>query len=286
MDNACARRVTASGRSSVGPGTGSREKSAVIPEKGDANEEGYRQHPGPVRQSVERFVMAWFGKEISERTGRKNPVGVGALSTLLVCSLGVAQLLIPVAAYAGPAAATACPPSSFVNDQNLAANPSFEDVGENGSPSVCSAPCTIAKESAADAWTMHTDNFGSSISTRLEPHSILGNKRVPYGTDPKRHAKMLHVIANGSESGVLQINRALPSKIMFQVWVYVLKGKVAIQPHGGALGPVAWSTKTDQWEELRVCTDGTVPTDALVIYNQARGGGNFYVDRVEVRETP
>jgi hypothetical protein len=230
--------------------------------------------------------MDWFSKEISERAGCKNPVGAGAVSTLIVCSLGLAQLLTSAVAYAGPAAATACPPSSFINDQNLAANPSFEDVGENGSPSTCSAPCTILKESAADAWTMHTDNFGSSISTRLEPHSILGNKRVPYGTDPKRGANMLHVIAGGGEGGVYQINRALPSKLMFQVWVYVLKGQVAIQPHGGNVGPVAWSTKTGQWEELRVCTDGTVPTNALVIYNQARGGGNFYIDRVEVRETP
>ena len=73
---------------------------------------------------------------------------------------------------------------------------------------------------------------------------------------------------------------------MFQVWVYVRKGHVAIQANGGTTGPAAWSAKTNQWEELRVCTDGTVPVDIFLIYNEDPGGGNFYVDRAEIRQLP
>jgi hypothetical protein len=49
---------------------------------------------------------------------------------------------------------------------------------------------------------------------------------------------------------------------------------------------VAWSTKNGEWEQLRVCTDGTVRPDWFVIYNQDPRGGEFYVDRVEVRALP
>ena len=48
----------------------------------------------------------------------------------------------------------------------------------------------------------------------------------------------------------------------------------------------AWSTKQGEWEQLRVCTDGTVSVDSIVIYNQAPGGGTFDIDRVEVLRTP
>jgi hypothetical protein len=193
---------------------------------------------------------------------------------------------LPLSALADPGAGAFCPPFSFVNATNLALNPSFETVGANGNPSTCPAPCTTTPESAAANWTMHSDNFGSAITTRLEPLSVLDPNRVPFGTDPSAGRRMLHVIAGGNEGGVIQRVRRSPAKMMFQVWVYVLKGHVAIQPHGGAGSTVAWSAKKNQWEELRVCTDGTVPTNALLILNQDPAGGNFFIDRAEARAIP
>ena len=188
--------------------------------------------------------------------------------------------------HAAPAAATFCPPFSFSNAINHALNPSFETIGANGNPSICPAPCVAAKESAAANWTIHSDNFGSAVTTRVEPLSVLDPNRVPFGTDPGAGRRMLHIIAGGGEGGVYQRVRRSPAKLMFQVWVYVRRGHVVIQPHGTNLGPAAWSAKKNQWEELRVCTDGTVPTNLLVIYNQDPNGGDFFVDRAEARETP
>ena len=189
---------------------------------------------------------------------------------------------------AAPSAATVCPPFGFPNAINHATNPSFELVGRNGNPSICPSPCVAPKISAAANWTMHSDNFGSAVSTRLEPITILNPNRVPYGTGPGRGKRMLHVISGGGEGGVYQTHFVTRSgtKVMFQVWVYVRKGHVAIQANGGTTGPAAWSAKTNQWEELRVCTDGTVPVDIFLIYNEDPGGGNFYVDRAEIRQLP
>jgi hypothetical protein len=56
-------------------------------------------------------------------------------------------------------------------------------------------------------------------------------------------------------------------------------------------GPVAWSEKHNEWEELRVCTaddyhhNMKTPVNWLFIYNQDQKGGEFYVDRVELRRT-
>jgi hypothetical protein len=202
------------------------------------------------------------------------------------CAIVTSLQFAASAAQAGPAAATFCPPFGFANATNLAKNPSFEVVGVNGNPSVCPAPCIAAKESAASGWTIHSSNAGAQVSTRLEPLSVLAPNEVPFGTDPSAGRRMLHIIAGGNEGGVYQRIRRSPAKMMFQVWVYVRSGKVVIQPHGTNVGPAAWSAKANQWEELRVCTDGTVPTNLLVIYNQDPNGGNFWVDRAEAREIP
>ena len=209
-------------------------------------------------------------------------------SRLISLSLILSGPLMATGARAEASAATACPPFGFADAVNHADNPSFETVGENGNPSICQAPCVAPQESAADAWIMHSDNFGHKVTTKLEPLSVLDPRREPFGTDPKALRRMLHVVAHGTESGVYQqhFNTASGTKVMFQVWTYVKSGHVAIQPHGGGGGPVAWSTKTNQWEELRVCSDGTVPIDLFVILNQDAAGGEFWVDRAEIRLTP
>lgn len=58
-----------------------------------------------------------------------------------------------------------------------------------------------------------------------------------------------------------------------------------MQLNGSTTGPNAWSEKTGESEELRVCRNGKVPVDTLVIYNQDPKGGELYLDRVELRRT-
>jgi hypothetical protein len=99
--------------------------------------------------------------------------------------------------------------------------------------------------------------------------------------------RMFHIQAQGPESGVFQPFQ-MPNgahSIMFSVWVTVVSGQVAIGTNAMVnVGPYAWSSKTGEWEELRVCTNGS-PVDMLFIYNEnwAMNVGEFFVDRVEVK---
>lgn len=177
-----------------------------------------------------------------------------------------------------PGAATACPPFSFIGATNLAKNPSFEIVGPKGSPTSWHSGDPIPPPSAARFWLMHTNDAGAIVASKLRPSTVSG----PGG------AQMLHFRAGGNEGGIVQQLSMTPAKLMFSAWVYVRRGRVAIQTHADSTmqGPVAWSTKRNEWEQLRVCTDGTVQTGFFSIYNQDTAGGDFFVDRVEIRETP
>jgi hypothetical protein len=213
------------------------------------------------------------------RRGHRRPGRVVELIMhlcILALSAALLTFILPGWSLAEPASATICPPMSFPNpQQNLAANPGF-DIG-SANPVSCQGPsCNSYPPSAAADWKMHSDNSGSKITT----------KRIPSAVPEKGGAWMLQVLANGTESGVFQQLAQSTARRMFSVWVRVRKGQVGIQLQGGTTGPAAFSTKIGEWEELRVCTDGTVSSDFIVIYNQASGGGSFEVDRVEVRDTP
>lgn len=180
-------------------------------------------------------------------------------------------------AFAASPAASACPDGAFLSG-NLALNANFE-TGIAG-PAANAAVCwqlgdPVPALSAAADWQMHTDNVGSRVCTRLVPGSAPG----PGGS------RMLHFQAGGAEGGIFQAHALDPAKAyMFSVWVRVLSGQVVIQSRGMTGGPVAWSTKIGEWEQLRVCTNSLANTDALVVFNQAPAGGSFLVDRVELRE--
>jgi hypothetical protein len=172
-----------------------------------------------------------------------------------------------------------CPPTAFVNNTNLAVNPSFE----LGGPPVSWPPGPAPVQSAATGWFMHTDNLGSPITSARVTTNVPG----PGGT------KMLHYTSGGIEGGVYQTIVNPPAKMMFSAWVRVIKGQVLLSANNGTTGPYAWTEKkatkalpNGEWEQIRVCTDGTVPTGFLVLWNEAAGGGDFYVDRVEARELP
>ena len=165
---------------------------------------------------------------------------------------------------------TACPPYFFLNATNYAVNPSFE-VG----PGYAAWP-PGPMSSAATGWIMHTSNGGAPITTML----VATTAPAPAG------GRMIAVRAGGNEGGIYQ-NVATPAKVMFSAWVFVNRGKVVIGTHAMVnQGPYAWSTKIGEWEQLRVCTDGSYPPGWFFVYNQDPAGGSFYVDKVEIRAIP
>jgi hypothetical protein len=171
-------------------------------------------------------------------------------------------------------AASACPPISFLSG-NLAENPSFESVGADGPATCWQKGNPIPPASAAAGWTMHTSNDQAPVCSALVPSTAPG----PNG------ARMLRFVAGGNEGGVFQIVPLPEEKsYMFSVWVFVNRGQVAIQSNALSVGPVAWTTKRGEWEQLRVCTNSLTSTNSLIVYNQDPAGGEFLVDRVELRE--
>jgi hypothetical protein len=170
-------------------------------------------------------------------------------------------------------AASQCPPYNFINSVNLALNPSFERCS---GPKSWKAGDPYHAPSAASDWVMSTSNAQDPVFSECVVTTAPG----PNG------AQMLHFVAGGGEGGVIQFLPSAPAKVMFSAWVYVKSGHVVIQPHGGGGGPSAWSSKLGEWEQLRVCSDGSVATDAYIIVNNDAAGGEFYVDRVEIRQTP
>jgi hypothetical protein len=190
-----------------------------------------------------------------------------AASAPLMGRPGVGGGGVAPVAYMPPG--TACPPYYFLNNVNYSANPSFET-----GVSTMSGPPNTA--SAATGWKMHTSNSGAPITTARVATTAPG----PSGS------RMMAVFAGGNEGGIYQ-NVRTPAKVMFSAWVWVNTGKVVIGTHAMVdQGPYAWSTKTHEWEQLRVCTDGSYPPGWFFIYNQNPTGGSFYVDRVEIRAIP
>jgi hypothetical protein len=195
----------------------------------------------------------------------------------VVASLLIVAGLASGAAQAGAPAAVSCPPIGFLSG-NLAQNADFEmpDTTVPEGNTTCWTPHSGDTRSAAAQWTMHSSNAGDKVCSTLVPSNAPGSNG----------GLMLKFKAGGNEGGVFQ---SLPSTAgktyMVSAWVKVGKGQVVLQPNGGNVGPASWSTRHDEWEELRTCTDATGVTDSVVIYNEDPAGGMFSIDRVEVRET-
>jgi hypothetical protein len=168
----------------------------------------------------------------------------------LFAALSFVTLAVP---FAQAQSAPTCPPISFPDITNLAKNPSFEVAGKYG-------PFKVylgfgGEESAAANWLVHSSNEHAVVTTELLPTTV----PIP------------------------------PGYAMCSVWVFVKSGHVQMGVNSTNLGPVAWSEKHNEWEELRVCTGydcvgkQKTPVDSVYIYNEDQKGGEFYVDRVELR---
>lgn len=218
--------------------------------------------------AIHRCLGGGFLRAYGDTAGR-----IGRLA-----ALGVALLAAGTgSARAASPAASACPPQFFLSGQ-LAQNASFEVVGPAGTPTCWMQGDPTPPPAAADGWFMHSSNDGDTVCSALVPSTAPG----PAGQ------RMLIFRAGGNEGGVFQNHLELPANktYMFSVWVYVRRGQVAIASNGTVGGPVAWSTKRGEWEQLHVCTNSEFSTNSLLIYNQDPNGGEFAVDRAELREIP
>lgn len=228
-----------------------------------------------------RLKSRWiFGLSLTLALSLAAIVLPNGLSLLRASSApATANALVPARATnmvePGPAA-TQCPPYGFVNTTNLAKNPSFEVAGPNGPSTSWQSGGPNTPPSAANNWLMHSSNQSASVQSNLAPTNVPG----PGGS------RMLHFVAGGNEGGIYQLLQPSPAKVMFSAWVFVRRGHVAVQADGGNQGPTSWSTKKGEWEQLRVCTDGTLPTGMFIVFNEDPNGGDFFVDRAEIRETP
>ena len=198
---------------------------------------------------------------------------------LMAAASGLA--LACATALAQSSAASQCPGFS-VSTLNLASNPGFELPAPNvpaGDSTCWQGGRPLPATAAAAGWLMHTSNDGARVCSRLIDSTTPG----PSGR------RMLAFRAGSNEGGIYQDVRAVvdPARAyLFSAWVFVRSGKVGMSGTGGIGGPTSFTTKTGEWEQLRVCTNSRATTDILSIYNQDPAGGTFFVDRIELREIP
>lgn len=176
-------------------------------------------------------------------------------------------------------AANSCPSNSVQSSPNFAQNPDFNTVGPCGIStwwwkgiSVCPPPNTEA--SAALNWKIHSSNQQDYIATAM----IASTLCIGGGS------RMLHIYQPvGNEGGIYQELPAPLTKAIVSVWVYVRRGHIELSPNAtNAAGPNSYNTKTNEWELLRFCIDGT-PLSRINIYNVDVSGADFDVDRVEIK---
>ena len=212
--------------------------------------------------------------------------------SLFVLGLTTLGLLGVIPHVAVAQSTVSCPPRAYADAQNYAQNPSFETpTGGNNinatTSTTFSGPmsATFPPSAAAD-WTVHnhtTGKTGSQIKTDwINTFRLYSDKDAP----PAYQAgiKMIQISTIGPEGGINQQLPAGLNKIMISAWVFVIKGQVALRANGSSEGPAAWSTKKWEWDVLRICTDGTSPVGLLTLWNEDPQGGEFSVDRVEVRK--
>lgn len=181
----------------------------------------------------------------------------------------------PVQINAG-AAAMLCP-ATTLGATNLAVNPSFE----SGKGPQTFPPGSSTKPSAATGWNMHTSNSLAPVTTTRVSLPFAGVPNPP-GPPAAVGSRMLRITSGSVEGGVFQ-QIAAPAKVMFSIWVYVKRGRAFLELN--SLGnPGAWTTKRNEWEQIRVCSDGSNFSGYFGIFNQDPNGGDFFIDRAEIRQ--
>jgi len=137
------------------------------------------------------------------------------------------------------------------------------------------------------------------VSTAIIPLKTV-NKLIPVGAQPQcqglhdflRHPpdtdQVLEVCTNGSADGIDQVfnlTSQSPMKSEARVWVFVLRGSVTkgTGPVGTPTASVK-STKTYEWEELRLLNPNPLPAvnAQLIIYSDSADGAWFFIAQTSV----
>lgn len=160
---------------------------------------------------------------------------------------------------------------------NYLANPTFNSVGPNGSPTnVTTVVPGGAGNSAAANWTLFTNTPGN-IFTELLPSSRGDGTR------------MIHVRTHGAGNGLVQVFQPFnsgPTKVISGAWIYVLSGRVCIGTgNGGNTGCDAYTSTIGQWQYV-AASNGVIPANEFIIYATTTTGADFYVDEASVQFSP
>lgn len=160
---------------------------------------------------------------------------------------------------------------------NYLANPTFNNVGPNGSTtSITTSVPGGAGNSAAANWTLFTNTPGFLFTEQLPSSRNDGTR-------------MIHVRTTGSGNGLVQVFQPFnsgPTKVISGAWIYVLSGRVCIGTgNGGNTGCDAYTSTVGQWQYVSA-SNGVIPANEFIVYASTTSGADFYVDEASVQFSP
>jgi hypothetical protein len=161
------------------------------------------------------------------------------------------------------------------------ANPSFEILGPNGSPTVHSPPVPGgAGPSAAESWGVFHNTAGGPNTSVTE----LVATTLPL---PGVGTRMIHVETDGVFNGIVQTTGPTgsgPPSCTASAWLFVNSGVVGMGAgNGGATQATSiLTTTTGAWEHLQV-ENLDSPCNEIVFYSIG-GGADYYVESAEIKE--
>lgn len=156
------------------------------------------------------------------------------------------------------------------------ANPSFEIVGPNGSPTVHSPPVPGgAGISAADSWGVFHNTAPATTTTELVASTLPGGG-----------ARMIHVETDRVLNGINQVTGGPgsgPAKGIASAWVFVNSGVVGMgSGNHGNTGIDIQTSVTGLWEYLQA-PSGQTPFNQILFYDMS-SGADFYVEEADMLE--
>ena len=96
---------------------------------------------------------------------------------------------------------------------------------------------------------------------------------------PAGTKQVIEVVTNGADNGIVQVfsgDRGAPKVVESSVWVFVLRGPVAMGTgHGGNTAQDIVSTKTYEWELLHA-RNGVSPATEFIVYSAAAASGGAW----------
>jgi hypothetical protein len=161
------------------------------------------------------------------------------------------------------------------NSANLLANLAFANAGPLGAATSASGIGAVGP-AAAEGWNVWNGANGTTLT-----------ELVPSTRRPGR--KMLHVRTTAPNSGIwcfwLPAGSG-PARVVTSAWIDVRGGRAtAGSGNAGATMPDAASAPRSGWQLLEA-SNHDCPANATVIYSDAQGGADFFIDEIVVKPLP